>query len=293
MAILSVQHAGSTRTFTLPPSAIVGRSGACHVRVPDTMVPLHWLELRWSEGAWRWRTLAGELRTRGVGMLLADGWRQLPITTAARPQRIRLDDDVVIELVDGAPPERFLHDLVTGEVYVGTAMAEFVEVGETELRAFDVEGERVAAFKDGDVWVYAGRALRVHLPDTPEPTGRAMIDLRQAGASLDLDDSTLRATFHQRGVEAMISGEHVRTLAAYVQARRADRPAGGWLDTDTAWALWLNLGGNPNSPAMRLGWDRGRCRSHLTRVGVAGVEALFETRRMRGVTEIRVALPVE
>ncbi len=293
MAILSIQHAGSALAFTLPPSAIVGRSGACHVRIPDAMVPMHWLELRWSEGAWRWRTLAGELRTRGVGMLLADGWRQLPITTPTRPQRIRLDDDLVLELTDGAPPERFLQDLVTGEVYVGAAMAEFVEVGETELRAFDVEGERVAAFKDGDVLVYASRALRVHLPDTPEPTGRAMIDLRQPGASLELDDASLRATIHQNGVEAVINGEHVRTLAAYAQARRADRPAGGWLDTDAAWERWLQLGGNPNSPATRLGWDRGRCRSHLTRVGVTGVEALFETRRMRGVTEIRVALPVE
>jgi hypothetical protein len=28
-------------------------------------------------------------------------------------------------------------------------------------------------------------------------------------------------------------------------------------------------------------------------VGVTGVEALFETRRMRGVTEIRLGLPVE
>jgi hypothetical protein len=205
---------------------------------------MHWLELRWSEGAWRWRTLAGELRTRGVGMLLADGWRQLPITTPARPQRIRLDDEPV-------PP-----------------------------------------FRDGDVVIHEGRALRVHLPDTPEPTGRAMIDLRRAGASLELDD-TLRATLHQHGVEAAITGEHVRTLAAYARARRTDSPTGGWLDTDTAWRLWLQLGGNPNSPATRLGWDRGRCRSHLTRVGVTGVEALFETRRMRGVTEIRLGLPVE
>jgi hypothetical protein len=292
VATLSIHYAGRTHTFTLPPTAIVGRSGACHVRVPDSGVPMHWLELRWSEGAWRWRTLAGELRTRGVGMLLADGWRQLPITTPARPQRIRLDDELVLELIEGSPPERFLQDLVTGEVFLGAAIGEFVEVGVSDLRAFEVEGEPVPPFRDGDVVIHEGRALRVHLPDTPEPTGRAMIDLRRAGASLELDD-TLRATLHQHGVEAAITGEHVRTLAAYARARRTDSPTGGWLDTDTAWRLWLQLGGNPNSPATRLGWDRGRCRSHLTRVGVTGVEALFETRRMRGVTEIRLGLPVE
>ena len=141
--------------------------------------------------------------------------------------------------------------------------------------------------------VHGGRALRVHLPDAPEPTVRALIDLRLNRASLEFDDNALRATFHQNGVEAAISGEHVRTLAAYALARRADRPAGGWLDTGAAWERWLQLGGNPSSPAARLGWDRGRCRSHLTRVGVTGVEAVFETRRMHRSTEIRLAVVVE
>lgn len=293
MPTLTVHHRDTLRTHTLPPMAIVGRSGACHVRIADPQVPMHWLELRWIEGAWRWRTLAGELRTRGVGMLLADGWRQLPITTDARPQRIRLDDDLTLELTEGGPPERFLLDLVTGEVHRGAAMGEFVEVGPDQLRPFEVDGEPTAALSDGDVIVHEGRALRVHLPDAPEPTARAVIDLRRPGATLDMHEEALRATLHQRGVEAVLTGEHVRALAVYAHARRHDRPPGGWLDTDAAWQLWLKLGGNPGSPATRLGWDRGRCRSHLARVGVTGVEALFETRRMRGVTEIRLALPVE
>jgi hypothetical protein len=66
MARLSVHCGDTTRIVPLAGSSLVGRGAACLVRMDDPAVPTHWLELRWIEGGWRWRTLAAAARTRGV-----------------------------------------------------------------------------------------------------------------------------------------------------------------------------------------------------------------------------------
>lgn len=293
MAILSITEGTTTRRLPLCPATVVGRAAGVHARIADPSVPLHWLELRWTEGAWRWRCLAGTPRTRGVGMLLEDGWRSLPVGTDARPQRIRLYDRVSVELVEGGAPAPFLLDLVTGTVCRDDALAELVEVREDALLPLEAEGDPAQRHRDGDVFVRDGRAWRVHLADSPEATARAILDLARPGVTLDPDPSGLRAVLTQGTSEVVLTGEHVRVLALYAQARRANVPTGGWLTTTEAWRLWRERGGNPDSPADRIGWDRGRCRSHLARLGVAGVERLFETRRTQGQPQIRLGLPLD
>lgn len=291
MAILLVSGEGAPRPLPLPAAAVVGRAAGVYARLNDPAVPLHWLELRWTEGAWRWRTLSGTRRTRGVGMLLDDGWRSLPVGTAARPQRIRLDDRVYVELVEGGAPQPFLLDLVSGTVCAGEALSEFVEVRSDALLPLDAEGDRTRRHHDGDVFVHDGRAWRVHLADAPDPTLGTRIDLARPGVTLEVDAAGLRAVLRQGAAQAVLTGEHVRVLAVYADARRGSTTSGGWLNATDAWTAWRALGGNPDSPVDRIGWDRGRCRSHLARLGVAGVETLFESRRVQGEPQIRLAMP--
>ncbi len=136
------------------------------------------------------------------------------------------------------------------------------------------------------------QAWRVHPAETPEPTARVGIDLARPGASVDIAADGLRVTVHQGEADISIAGEHVRVLTVYAMARRDD-DEGGWLGADAAWERWRSLGGNPQSPVDRLGWDRGRCRAHLARLGVGNLDLLFETRRMQGTPQVRLGLRVE
>ncbi len=293
MASILLSHGTLSRRVTLPATCLVGRAAGCLARVTDPAVPSHWLELRWAEGHWRWRALAATARTRGVGMLADDGWRNLPLSSEARPQRIRLDDVLAVELVEGGAPEAFLVELQSGEVRTGGAMTEVIEVWDDgTLLPYEAEGHRDARLQDGDVIVRDGRAWRVHPAETPEPTARVCIDLAKPGASVDIDADALRVTVHQGEADVTITGEHVRVLTTYALARRDD-DEGGWLAADEAWTRWRALGGNPQSPADRLGWDRGRCRAHLARLGVGNVELLFEARRMQGAPQVRLGVRVE
>lgn len=293
MATLLLSHRDTIRHIPLAAASLVGRASGCLVRVDDTGIPSHWLELRWAAGGWRWRALAGAERTRGVGMLAEDGWRTLPPSSPGRPQRIRLDDLASVELEEGGAPVPFLLNLHDGSVRSDEAMDEIVELREDgRLIPFHAEGAAAAALTDGDVVVHEGRAWRAHLPTPPEATQRVRIDLGRPGASIDVDPQALRATVHQGEVDVTITGEHVRVLIAYALAARDDAN-GGWLTAEEAWASWRALGGNPQSPIDRIGWDRGRCRSQLSRAGVGGVDGLFEARRMHGRPEVRITTPIE
>lgn len=293
MASLLIHYGGEPRQVCLPATALVGRASSCAVRVADASVPMHWLELRWSPRGWRWRTLSGDTRTRGVGALLEDGWRLLPESVAARPQRLRYGDDLTVELVEGGPPERFLVDLQTGETVSGAGLESVVEVRPDALLRVDTDEDETRVLRDGDVVVQARRAWRVHLAEAPEPTLKVRIDLARGDASVELSDDAFRAMVHQGGAHAELVGEHVRALAVYAAARAADQPRGGWLSVDGAWAAWVASGGNPESPLERLAWDRARCRTRLAQLGVGGLDQLFECRRIGGRPHYRLGIAVE
>ena len=226
-------------------------------------------------------------------MLADDGWRTLPSSSEARPQRVRLDDVLSVELIEGGAPEAFLLDLGNGEVLSGSAMADVVELRSDDLLLpFSAGGDPAGRLDEGDVVVHEGRAWQVFLPHSPDPTARVRIDLARPGASVDIEPESLSATLYQGEAEVRVQGEHLRVLIAYAEARAAD-PTGGWLSAEDAWARWRALGGNPQSSVDRLGWDRGRCRAHLSRSGVGNVDALFETRRMHGRPEVRLGVVVE
>ena len=72
MGLVRITTSGETRQVPLAADCLVGRAAGCLIQVADTAVPSFWLELRWYEGSWRWRALAGAERTRGTGMLTDD-----------------------------------------------------------------------------------------------------------------------------------------------------------------------------------------------------------------------------
>jgi hypothetical protein len=116
---------------------------------------------------------------------------------------------------------------------------------------------------------------------------RARVDLTRAGAALAVDLSPLRATLLQGDAAVEIHGEPVRVLAVYLHAAQRGT---GWLDVTTAWAAWRALGGNPESPAERMAWERGRVRAAFARAGVAGVDRLFEVLRDRDGVRVRLGV---
>lgn len=274
----------------LPACGIVGRGASCAIRLSDPAVPMHWLELRWSDPGWRWRALAAEDRTRGAGALLEDGWRQLPESGASRKQRVRLHETVGIELVDGGPPQAFLADLQSGDTLLGDDTN--LEVRDGLVLPFEVDGDRSRAVSDGDVLIRDGRAWRIHLAGVPAPTMQARIHLGREGASIELFHGNASAIVHQGNHQVLITGEHVRALAVYVSARAGGSPNDGWLSPQEAWDAWVASGGNPASPLLRLAWDRARCRNHLGRLGVTGLDCLFESRRISGEPHYRLGVLV-
>jgi hypothetical protein len=152
-----------------------------------------------------------------------------------------------------------------------------------------------APFADGQVLalhdpVLGPLALRLHVPAEVPATADALLDLLDPGLSIELDLPGLRATLHQRGSHVIVRGECARVLTVYLQARRRDLPAGGWLDPDEAWALWVALGGNEDSPRERLSWERGKLRSQLARMRVANVHALFELSRQGDTIRTRLGI---
>ena len=267
-----------TRAHPLASSTLIGRAPACHLRITDPAVPLYWLEVRWLGDVWGWRTLGAESRTRGAGPADTAGWRRLT-ASAGRGGRVTLDTRIWVELVDGGPPEPFVVDARTGERLVGDALHGLVECWPDKLLPLDAEGDAARAYVDGDVFVVAGRAYRAHVPDVPEHTVGARMDLRDGSIDLDLDLASRVAVFTQGSAEARVRGECVRVLAVYAEARRRDAPEGGWLRPDEAWEAWRALGAPTDAPLERLGWERTRLRTNLAHLGVAGLEQLFETQR--------------
>ncbi len=288
MATILVTHAGSPRAVPLAASTLVGRGWPCLARVHDAGVPLYWIELRWQAG-WTWRVLAADERTRGPGTVRDDGWRDLPCGTPRRPMAVRLGEDLSVELVEDGPPTPFLHEPATGEFLRGDAVGSMVEVRGDALLPLEAEGNPAMALHDGDTLVHEGRVLRVHGVSAPLATSRLRIDLARPCARVLVDESPLRATLLQGDAHLELTGEHLRTLLVYAQARAAD-PSGGWLRPSDAWSRWRAAGGNMDSPPERLSWDRARIRAELHAAGVGHPEALFEVARDALGARVRLAL---
>jgi hypothetical protein len=143
---LLIRTPGITRALPLATSTLVGRHAMAHARLDDPRVPLLWLELRWHGTSWAWRALGGHDRTRGAGAPLPEGWRQL-----AAGSRVRLDEDVSVELVTDAGPVAMLVDPTTGELAPPDVLERLVELREGRMLPVAAEGDARYALTDGEL----------------------------------------------------------------------------------------------------------------------------------------------
>ena len=292
MSTLLVHHDGATRAVPLASSTLVGRAWSCLARIDDPAVPLYWIEIRWRGTGWTWRILAGEDHTAAPPAAQTDGWRPLVPSTGVGTQRVRLGQMVAVEIVEGGPPQPFVIDLATGVTVRGEQLSTLVEFHGESMIPLEAEGDPSAALPEGGLFYHLGRAWRAHGGAHVEPTHRARVNLARPGARLAVNVTALRASLLHDDAEVVISGEPVRALAIYHEARLAD-PAGGWLDALEAWAAWRELGGNVDSPSERVAYDRARARTAFARQGVAAVERIFEVRRDRDGVRVRLAVTPE
>ena len=272
----------SRREFPLAQVTLVGRGTACLVRVERAYCPLHWLELRWQDDAWTWRALAAEERTRGSGTVVVPGWRALE-----PGGRVRLGEDLAIELVVGGPPVLFGWDVFSDAPVEGEVLAACVQVRPEGV--FAREGEASKPLHDGAHLRAGSRVVRVYVPERPPATLVAPLDLAEGPIAVTVDIEALRAVFEGGGGRAEVRGEPVRVLAAFAGATTPDR----WLPARAAWEVWVALGGNPTSPVERLAWERGKLRRQLVLAQVDRVDVLFESRKKSTLICTRLAANVQ
>lgn len=289
MGTLRIVDGETRRSLPLAASTLVGRGWSCLARLRHAAVPLYWLEVRWSAGSWSWRALAAEARTRGGGAFVGSGWRALT-PAGGRAPRVTLADDVWVELTDAAPPQPFLTDVETGDHVPAEDADQVLEVRADAIVPLTAEGDPAGGLPDGAVVRVGARMVRVHVPTRDPDTQGARIDLSAPDVELHLDLEALEARFVLGDAEVIARGACVRLLDAYVAAREADVPAGGWLTPDDAHAAWLARGGPADSSPARMAWERSKLRAQLSRAGAAGLDALYEVRRDGDTVRTRARL---
>jgi hypothetical protein len=293
MGSLLVIDGDQRRLIPLASVTLVGRGVSCLARLTHPSCPAHWLEIRWTGTIWAWRCLAGAERTRGSGHALPDGWMAL-LVEEHRGARVSLGTAAHVELIDGGPPEPFAWDVVAGVPLEGAELETVAEVRGDHLLPLSAEGDARQALGDGDCWVHQGpdgpRTLRAHVPTHFAPTSAPRIDLARGEVFVLVDLAELRATFRQGQITCLVQGACVRTLVVYGNARDH---GDGWLTAAEAWAAWTELGPTEDRPLLAVGWERARLRRRLDRVGVGGLEVLFETRKEGAFQRTRIGPGIE
>jgi hypothetical protein len=269
-----------------------GRHWSCDGVLHLSAAPLYWIEVRWREDHWSWRTLGASERTRGTGAAEPAGFR----SWANGQGRVRLDGCgclVELRLVDAAPPGLLLEDLDSRKRISEGALERYLEVWpDGRIWPLGAEPGIDPPLADGSVFVRGDRAFRLHRPGRLRDTAEALLDARDRELWLTVDLDTLQAKFAAGEREALVTGECVRVLGVYALARQQDAEGGGggWMAPAAAHESWIEIGGRASSPIDRLAWERGKLRTRLAAQRMSGLEGLFEMRRGAGSTEIRLAL---
>ncbi|HCH64002.1 MAG TPA: hypothetical protein DFR83_14445 [Deltaproteobacteria bacterium] len=291
MATVLIRTRSSTWTSELPEVCLIGRHPACMIRLDEPNVPAFWLELRWTGDEWSWRALSEQESTRGPGAPTGAGWRIWRARLGDRRQAIRIDA-VSLRITDPSPPEPVIE-------WSHRGTCEAIVSGQ---RGFQWEGSELwwsGAVTDSPVRIangaqqtIEGERARIWLPDDWSETLRPTVSLTDHRLGLDYDDEPTRMTLTTSDRSVLLTGEEVRLLRVYAEARATDpRDANcGYRTTREALSAWIALGGNPDSPPERLAWLRNRLRSMLAESGISGAEALFERRRQGRVWSHRIAL---
>ncbi len=276
MPRLLLREPNNLQRVVLTHTTLVGRHWQCNAVLTSPDVPLYWLEVRWMDGDWAWRCLGAEERTVGVGRRLRDGWRKL---LKGESGAIRLEGGPVAELVDDGPPVVAVEEMVSGVRMEVPDCLDWVELTEEGVVA---ASENRQPLRDGECFQAGGKVLRLWATPNWRATVAPTVDLSRPGWDLTVRLADCSATFFQDGGQVSIEGEPVRLLYVYAQARLEGEWGhdGGWLAPEEVHALWVAVGGRAESPAARIGWERGKIKSRLLLAGVGGLDSLFDRRQV-------------
>jgi len=272
-------------------STLIGRHPNCDIHLADAHAPLVWLEIRYRQSQWDWRVLGGADQTRGSGANLARGWRALSGQGAR--SRVSLADVGHLELSCEKAPVRMVRDLNNGQCVTGAALDELLEQVNGLTFALDENAHARNPLLPGESFAHNGRVYRLSGPPLPGDTENKSFSITHPDCCVDIDLENLCATFTLGQSECKITGECIRVLAVYGEFQADQAPSEcPWLNRSEVYERWLGLGGNPNSPIVRMGWERGKVRTLLSRAGAGDVGRLFESRRRGGQAETRLRVRV-
>ena len=275
------------RDVLLCPVTVVGRHRDCTVQINSFAIPAHWLELRWRGSQWVWRLLSGENETRGTGEIVEGAFRALHPAGG----RIRLGTEAWLRLEEGGPPILHARDLIDGTTHQGAALDRLLDRKPSGVWTLAADGEDPRRVEDGDVFMVEGRPYVLLGIELAPDTARPRVQVRHPGLTCDVDGRAETATFTVGTRSVTVVCSAVKALAVYVQARLEDDASGGWRTASAVWEAWVAAGGDASSTPPRIGWEKGRLRSAITRAGLVDATGLFETRRRDGVVVSRIALP--
>lgn len=244
-------------TWTLSPPLLPAIPGT----VPSTWVELRWLpELR----RWRWSTLRGPVDHLGpTGRLLT-------ATETLEPGARLRCNDLVVELVDDAPPTEMVVDTERQEALPDPMLV--VEHLANAVLSHSGEGP----LTEGQLFAHEGKVYRYH-------AGTALPATRRRG--LDLLDSDWHAIVDVRDAERPVlsvgerslSHRAVHLLAVYVDARQRGEEGGFVGATPLRYRLAKRLGIAGGELPRNFASDYRRdLKALMERAGFTSVGSLFE-----------------
>lgn len=291
MGTLLITDNDGRHLVPLSSSALIGRHFHCSCPINDPAIHLYWLEIRWFGQMWVWRVLAGANRTRGSGVVLEEGWRELR-WVRGRGSRIVWDERCVVELVEPGPPELCGRFPKTNRWIHGEEMEKHVEAFEDGLRA--VTDPSQEPLHSGDFIHTPEGLLQIYLPAPPKQTDVSLLSVTHPELKLDIDLTALNGVFTVGQKEARVAGECVRVLAAYAMARqKPNDDRDGWITRGYAHQMWIKLGGKADSPEARVAWERGKLRTQLAKQRVQDLPKLFGMKDHRGRKLVRLEISPE
>ena len=284
MGKISVEFSEHYKSHDLFSSTRIGRHWSNSVQIHTVEMPLYWLEIRWSNDTWQWRTLSSEGETIGMGAALLNKWRALQ-----KNQTIRLEGGALIRCIDDSPPELLVEVLEQGNILHGDDLLKVVEVHKNTVFPLG-EVDTVASLKDGDIFNMGNHLFRIHIPIVVQTTEHHILHVEDPTLWLEIDLKEQKATFGNAHQEVTITGISVLLLYTYAKPIESGTD---WLSAEMAYQHWLSIGGNVKSSKNRMSWERGKLRNKLSKMGIGGSKELFVSRTIEGLFEFKLNLTQE
>ena len=284
MGTVQIEYNDKTYTYTLQSSTRIGRHWSNTIQIPTEDMPLYWLEIRWRETGWAWRTLNAESETRGMGAVLQHEWRSLQHNNT-----VRLDGTTQLRCINDSRPTVTVETLEHQRLLNPDEMMNVVESLDGKVYRLG-ELDTGNPLEDGELFQIGGHLFRAHIPAPIPETKHHLLLLDDPTLWLEVNLTTQRATFGSNQQDIHINGNAV--LLIYVYAK-AILDGVTWLSAETAFEEWLKIGGNPKSSKSRISWERGKLRNKLVKLGVGGSKNLFQSQTIEGVFEFKLNLTPE